>query len=66
MLIIETKPGCVKWRSASGLLCGDRCIPVKLRGKFYRTDSLYFMEWNFGQLRKEHVNKMSVAKMRML
>jgi Reverse transcriptase (RNA-dependent DNA polymerase) len=59
--------GWVKWRCASGVLC-DRNIPVKLKGKFYRTAvrpaMLYGAEcW---ATKKQHVHKMGVAEMRML
>ena len=61
------KAGWVKWRSASGVLYYRR-IPVKLKGKFYRTAArpalLYGTEcW---AVRKEHVNKICVVEMRML
>jgi len=61
------KVGWLKWRSASGVLC-DKRIPVKLKGKFYRTAVrpalLYGTEcW---ATKRQHINKMSVAEMRML
>ena len=61
------KVGWLKWRSASGVLC-DRRIPVKLKGKFYRTAirpaMLYGTEcW---ATKKQHISKVSVAETRML
>ncbi|CAL5373127.1 unnamed protein product [Camellia sinensis] len=61
------KAGWCKWRSASGVLC-DKRIPTGLKGKFYRTAirpaMLYGTEcW---ATKKQHVDKMSVAEMRML
>ncbi|KAM1952113.1 hypothetical protein ACFX15_006643 [Malus domestica] len=59
--------GWMKWKSASGVLC-DRRIPLKLKGKFYRTTirlaMLYGTEcW---AVKHQHVHKMGVAEMRML
>ncbi|GLS47117.1 hypothetical protein GCM10007884_51210 [Methylobacterium brachythecii] len=59
--------GWLKWRSASSVLC-DRRIPLRLKGKFYRTAIrpaiLYGSEcW---ATRKQHMDKISVAEMRML
>ena len=59
--------GWMKWRQASGVLC-DRQFPLKLKGKFYRTAvrpaMLYGAEcWPTA---RRHVNKLSVAEMRML
>ncbi|KAI8542827.1 hypothetical protein RHMOL_Rhmol08G0169600 [Rhododendron molle] len=59
--------GWLKWRSATGVLC-DKRVPTKLKGKFYRTAIrpalLYGTEcW---PIKKQQVNKMSVAEMRML
>ena len=56
-----------KWRSASSILC-DRKIPLKLKGKFYRTAirpaMLYGSEcW---ATRYDQEQKMRVAEMRML
>ena len=66
-IVHRIKSGWLKWRSASGVLC-DRRIPMKLKGKFYRTAirpaMLYGSEcW---AIKKQHVQKMSVAEMRML
>ncbi|CAH9091566.1 unnamed protein product [Cuscuta epithymum] len=57
----------MKWKSASGFLC-DRGMPIRLKGKFYRTTIkstlLYGVEcWTVKQC---HIQKMSVAEMRML
>ncbi|KAM1519454.1 hypothetical protein ACFX1Z_022250 [Malus domestica] len=59
--------GWIKWKSASGVLC-DRCMPLKLKGKFYRTAirlaMLYGTEcW---AVKHQHVHKMGVAEIRML
>ena len=59
--------GWMKWRSASGFLC-DRGMPLRLKGKFYRTAVrpalLYGTEcW---AVKHNHVHKMNVAEMRML
>jgi hypothetical protein len=32
----KIKAGCLKWRQASSVLC-DPMVPLKLKGKFYRT-----------------------------
>ena len=61
------KAGQTKWRNASGILC-DRRIPLRLKGKFYkmaiRPAMLYGTEcW---AVKKQYVNKMNVAEMRML
>jgi len=59
--------GWTKWRNASGVLC-DRKIPLKLKGKFYRTAvrpaMLYGSECWAVKGQQEH--KMGVAEMRML
>ncbi|KAM2693357.1 hypothetical protein EV2_007535 [Malus domestica] len=59
--------GWMKWKSASGVLC-DRHMPLKLKGKFYRTSirlaMLYGTEcW---AVKHQHVHEMGVAEMRML
>jgi hypothetical protein len=61
------KAGWLKWRQASGVLCDPR-VPLKLKGKFYRTAirpaMLYGAEcW---PTKKRHVQQLSVAEMRML
>lgn len=61
------RAGWLKWRGASGVLC-DKRIPLKLKGKFYKTAikpvMLYGAEcW---ATNKQQVHKMSVAEMRML
>jgi hypothetical protein len=59
--------GWMKWRSASGVIC-DRKVPLKLKGKFYRTAirpaMLYGTECWAVKSQQEH--KLSVAEMRML
>ncbi|KAL5159917.1 Release factor glutamine methyltransferase [Glycine soja] len=59
--------GWMKWRKASGVLC-DAKVPIKLKGKFYRTavrpTMLYGTEcW---AVKSQHENKVGVAEMRML
>ena len=59
--------GWMKWRSASGVIC-DRKVPLKLKGKFYRTAirpaMLYGTEcW---AIKSQQEQKLSVAEMRML
>ena len=61
------KAGWLKWRQASGVLCDSR-VPLKLKGKFYRTAirpaMLYGAEcWS---TKRRHVQQLSVAEMRML
>ncbi|KAI8559998.1 hypothetical protein RHMOL_Rhmol04G0220700 [Rhododendron molle] len=59
--------GWLKWRSAMGVLC-DKRVFTKLKGKFYgtviRPAMLYGTESR--PIKKQQVNKMSVAEMRML
>jgi hypothetical protein len=57
----------LKWRQASGVLCDPR-VPLKLKGKFYRTairpTMLYGAEcW---PTKRRHVQQLSAAEMRML
>ena len=59
--------GWLKWRKASGVLC-DKKVPLKLKGKFYRTAvrpaMLYGTEcW---AVKSQHESKVSVAEMKML
>jgi hypothetical protein len=61
------KDGWLKWHQASGVLCDPR-VPLKLKGKFYRTvirpAMLYEAEcW---PTKRRHVQQLSVAEMRML
>jgi hypothetical protein len=61
------KAGWLKWHQASGVLCDPR-VPLKLKGKFYRTairpDMLYGAEcW---PTKRQHVQQLSVAEMCML
>jgi hypothetical protein len=61
------KAGRLKWRQASGVLCDPR-VPLKLKGKFYRTTirpaMLYGAEcW---PIKRRHVQQLSVAEMHML
>jgi hypothetical protein len=63
----KIKAGWLKWRQASGVLCDPR-VPLKLKGKFYRTAirpaMLYEAEcW---PTKRRHVQQLSVAEMRML
>ncbi|KAL4304934.1 hypothetical protein AHAS_Ahas16G0027900 [Arachis hypogaea] len=58
--------GWSKWRSVSGFIC-DKKVPLKLKGKFYRTAirpaMLYGTEcW---AAKGEHEHKLSVAEMKM-
>jgi hypothetical protein len=66
-VINRIKVGWMKWRSASGVLC-DKRLPIKLKGKFYRTAIrpalLYGSEcWT---IKHDHMQKINVAEMRML
>ena len=59
--------GWLKWRKASGVLCDEK-VPLKLKGKFYRTTArptmLYGTEcW---AVKSQQENQVSVAEMGML
>jgi hypothetical protein len=61
------KAGWLKWRQASDVLC-DPMVPLKLKGKFYRTvirpAMLYGAEcW---PTKRQHIQQLSVVEMRML
>jgi hypothetical protein len=59
--------GWVKWRQAYGVLC-DKKVPNKLKGKFYETTIRPAMMYSAERwaTKGQHVQKMSVAEMRML
>jgi hypothetical protein len=61
------KVGWLKWRQASSDLCDPR-VPLKLKGKFYRTvirpAMLYGVE--YWPTKRQHVQQLSIAEMRML
>lgn len=59
--------GWLTWRGASGVLCNRR-IPTKLKGKFCRTAVRLVMFYGSEcwATKKQHVNKMRVAEMRMV
>ncbi|CAH9103227.1 unnamed protein product [Cuscuta europaea] len=59
--------GWMKWKSASGFLC-DRGMPTRLKGKFYRTSirPALMYEVECWMVKQCHIQKMSVAEMRML
>jgi hypothetical protein len=61
------KAGWLKWRQASGVLC-DTSVPLKLKGKFYRTVIRSVMLYGAECLstKRRHVQQLSVAEMRML
>ncbi|CAN6726323.1 unnamed protein product [Malus baccata var. baccata] len=65
--IYGIQAGWMKWKSASGVLC-DRRIPLKLKGKFYRTSirSTMMYDTECWAVKHQHVHKMGVAEMRML
>jgi hypothetical protein len=57
----------VKWRQTCGVLC-NKNVPKKLKGKFYRTTIRHAMMYDAEcwATKGQHVQKMSVAEMRML
>ena len=63
----KVQAGWCKWTEASGVLC-DRRMPLKLKGKFYsmvvRPMMTYSSECR--AVKKSHVQKLSVAEMKML
>jgi hypothetical protein len=61
------KPGWLKWRQASGVLC-DLRVPLKLKNKFYRITIRPFMLYGAEcwPTKRRHVQQLSVAEMRML
>jgi hypothetical protein len=61
------KAGWLKWRQASGVLCDPR-VPLKLKVKFYRTAIRSAMLYGAKcwSNKKQHVQQLSVAEMRML
>ncbi|KAL7258934.1 hypothetical protein ACSBR1_004943 [Camellia fascicularis] len=66
-VVHRIKAGWLKWRSASGVLC-DKRVPIRLKGKFYRTTirPMMLYEMEYWATKKQHVDKMSVAEIRML
>jgi hypothetical protein len=61
------RAGWVKWRQVSGVLCYKK-VPNKLKDKFYRTAIRPVMMYGvkYWAIKGQHVQKMSVAEMRML
>jgi hypothetical protein len=61
------KVGWLKWRQASGVLCDPR-VPLKLKGKFYRTTirPVMLYEAKYWPTKRRHVQQLSVAEMCML
>jgi hypothetical protein len=59
--------GWLKWRRASRVLC-DKRVPLKLKGKFYRTAVRPAMLYGTKcwAVKSQHENQVSVAEMRML
>jgi len=59
--------GWLRWRRASGVLC-DKKVPLKLKGKFYRTAVRPALLYGMGcwAVKSQHENQVSVAEMRML
>jgi hypothetical protein len=61
------KAGWLKWRQASYVLC-DSMVPLKLKGKFYRTAirSVMLYEAECWPTKRLHVQQLGVAEMYML
>jgi hypothetical protein len=61
------KVGWLKWRQVSGVLCDTR-VPLKLKGKFYRTtiQPAMLYEVKCWPTKMRHVQQLSVAEMCML
>jgi acetone carboxylase gamma subunit len=61
------RAGLLKWRQASSILC-DKKVTNKLKGKFYKMAIRPAMMYGTECLatKGQHVQKMSVAEMRML
>jgi hypothetical protein len=57
----------LKWRQASSVLCDPR-VPLKLKGKFYRTAirPVMLYEAECWPTKMRHVQQLSVAEMHML
>jgi hypothetical protein len=57
----------IKWRQISDIIC-DKKVPNKLKGKFYRTAirSTMMCDTKCWATKGQHIQKMSVAEMRML
>jgi hypothetical protein len=57
----------LKWRQASVVLCDPR-VPLKLKGKFYRTAIRSAMLYGAKcwPTKRQHVQQLSIAEMRML
>jgi hypothetical protein len=63
----KIKTGWLKLRQASGVLCDPR-VPLKLKGKFYRTAIRPAMWYGAKcwSTKRRHVQQLSVAEMHML
>jgi hypothetical protein len=61
------KVGWLKWHPASDVLCDPR-VPLKLKGKFYRTAIRHAMLYGAEcwPTKRRHVQELSVAEMCML
>jgi hypothetical protein len=64
---LKIKADGLKWRQASSVLC-DPKIPLKLKGKFYRTtiQSAMLYGAEYWPTKRRHVQQLSVAEMHML